>query len=306
MRRLVDPVVSDLQLEYAEARRNGSLWRARWKWLEGHAAVARVLLFAALAATVDTLSTWSPGERTLLRRTGLIFGMAAILLTTILEYMQMQHWLDEVDAAWLTIYVIPSALTLSIPFAIALAIAAGVDRGRVTRKCILALLVAAFACAVVMFADVAWIVPDSNQAFSETVFQNVESRALFRGELVSGKPARGPREMSLSELRRQISLRPDQQRRLAMTYHMRFSISAAPLILATLALAMAVRTRRMTRRAVVLTAFGLCIAYWMLLMEASRAEVWTMLPVPIIAWSPNIACALLAASLAARGFRPAS
>ena len=301
MERLVDPVVGDLQLEYAAALRNGILWLARWRWLEGHAAVARVLLSAALATTAHTLSTWSPGERTLLRRTGMVFGMTTIFLTSILVYTEMQHWLDEVEAAWLTIYVIPSTLTLSIPFATALAIAAGIDRERVTQKCILALLVAALACSVVMFADIAWVVPDSNQAFRETAFHGFESRARLHSERVSGKsPARGEREMSLSELRRQISLRPDQQRRLAMTYHMRFSISAAPLILATLALAMAVRTRRMTRRAVVPIAFGLCIAYLMLLMEANRAGIWTMWPVPLVAWSPNIACALLASGLAWR------
>ena len=301
MERLVDPVVADLQVEYAEARRNGSLWRARWTWLEGHAAVAKVLLSAALVATVHTLSTWSPGERTLLRRTSLAFGTATLLLTTVFVYMEMQHFLDQADPARLTIYVIPSTLPLSIAFATMIAIAAGIDRERVTRKTILALLAAAFACSVVMFADMAWVVPDSNQAFRETVFHGVESRARLLGEQVLGKsPVRGDREMSLGELRRQISLRPDQQRRLAMTYHTRFSLSAAPFMLATVGLVMAFRTRRMTRRAVVLTAFGLCIAYWMLLMSANEAGVWTMLPVPIVAWSPNIACALLASGLAWR------
>src|SRR5262249_9174036 len=124
-------------------------------------------------------------------------------------------------------------------------------------------------------------------------------------ELWAGRPvARGDREMSLSELRQQISLRPDQQRRLAMTFHTRFSISTAPIMLATLGLVMVRSHRR--KWVVVLIGSGVCLVYWVLLLVAEHAGIYTMLPVFILAWLPNIACALLASGLAWRGLRPAS
>jgi lipopolysaccharide export LptBFGC system permease protein LptF len=58
--------------------------------------------------------------------------------------------------------------------------------------------------------------------------------------------------------------------------------------------------------AAVLIGSGACLAYWVLLLVNEHAGIYTMLPVPILAWSPNIAFALLASGLAWQEFRPAS
>src|SRR6185436_111115 len=123
-------------------------------------------------------------------------------------------------------------------------------------------LAGALACSFALFADMTWIGPDANQAYRESAF--------------GGPVARGDREMGMSDLRRQMTIRPSEVRRFQMTYHMRWSLSAAPLAMAGLALAM-LRWQRRTRR--VLTVAGICFGYYVLLMGAQEMAIWTMLPV---------------------------
>jgi lipopolysaccharide export LptBFGC system permease protein LptF len=100
--------------------------------------------------------------------------------------------------------------------------------------------------------------------------------------------------MGMSELRQQMAIRPDEVRRFQTTYHMRWSLSAAPLAVASLALATLYWQRRPRR---VLTIGAICFGYWVLLMVAQEMAIWTMLPVIAILWLPNVAYAALAAAL---------
>jgi lipopolysaccharide export LptBFGC system permease protein LptF len=46
------------------------------------------------------------------------------------------------------------------------------------------------------------------------------------------------------------------------------------------------------------------IGYYVLMISVEHASIWTMWPVPLLMWSPNIACVLLAGALARRGLMP--
>jgi len=294
MERLIDPTIADLQREHAEARGRGTIWAARWVRARGCISIATLLAHAAAGNTLHAIGHWSPDETSYLRRSSIVFLLATIATTMLLVYLQMDRYSDmRVDGALLTIYIIPSILPLTTAWAALLTIACS-GRERLTRKLTAAVLAAAFACSIAMFADLAWLVPDSNQAFREAVFNAVASR----GELVFGPPpVRGDREMSMGELRRQMVLQPERARHLAFTYHTRWSMSAAPLILAGFALLLVRSIKR--RAASVAIACVLCVGYWVVQLFA-QAAMKGGYPVVLSAWLPNLVVldlCLLAAAL---------
>ena len=295
MERLIDPTIADLQREHADARRRGAVWTARWVRARGCMSIATLLAHAAAGNAFDAISHWSPGETAYLRRTSIVFLVATIVTTMLLAYPQLQRYSDmHLDDALLTLYMIPSTLPLTTAWAAILAIAYG---GRdLTRKLTSAVLAAAFVCSIAMFADLAWVVPDSNQAFREVVFNAV----AWRGEPWFGQPlTRGANEMSMSELRRQVTLQPDRARHLAFTYHARWAMSAAPMILAGFALLLVRSIKR--RAATVMIACVLCVGYWVAL-RWSQAAMRGGYPVVLAAWLPNLVVldfSLLAVALVA-------
>ncbi|HKE84807.1 MAG TPA: LptF/LptG family permease [Vicinamibacterales bacterium] len=286
MERLVDPAIADLQADYGDARRRGAIWSARRVLLVGRLAVIKVLTLAAVIELGDVVRYPTATECAIYWRALRAFMTASIVATMIFIAQNHTHLDLTVKAprTLFVLYLLPATLPLSVAAGVTFAVLWALRTERLTARIVGAMLAVALLCSVAMFVDVAWVVPESNQAYRE---------------LWAGKPvARGDHEMSLSELRRQIALRPDKKRRLALTYHQRWSISAAPLVLTTLGLAMVRFHCR--KRTTLLLAGGICLTYWMMLFAATDAGIWTMMPVPIVAWSPNIASALLASGLAWR------
>jgi hypothetical protein len=296
MERLIDPTFADLQREYVDARRLAAIWTARWVLCRGFFSVAKVVLNAGVVGAWHTINHWTPGETAYLRRSAIVFLVATTLTTMAFAYLRLHRWDRGADLLLFTIYLIPSILPLTTAWAAILAIACG-SRERLTRKLTGAVLAAALACSMAMFADLAWVIPDSNQAFREVLFRQLVSS----GELVFGSPpARGENEMSLSDLRRQIHLEPERARNLTFTYHSRWALSAAPLILAGFALLLVRSIKR--RPATVTIACALCVGYWVALRWV-QAAMSGGYPVVLSAWLPNLVVldfCLLAGALAAQ------
>jgi lipopolysaccharide export LptBFGC system permease protein LptF len=281
MERLIDPAIADLQTEYANAKRQGAIWRAHWILLAGYAACAKLLTFAGMKRLADS----AKGDERVFGQAGLVFSAATIVVTLLLAVPEVSRFSHGAHASpgALTWYVIPSVLPLSVPIGLAFAIACGLNGQRLTRRLVTALFVVALLCAIGMFMNMELVVPDSNQAFREAVM---------------GRPlGRGDHELRMSELTDRIAPRPDQIRRRSMTYHSRWSVSAAPLSVACLGVALLPWLRGRRWRAV-LTAIGISVSYYTWLMVAEEAAIWTMQPVILIAWSPNIAFTVLALGLA--------
>jgi lipopolysaccharide export LptBFGC system permease protein LptF len=283
MERLIDPVIADLQAEYREAQQRGAAWKARRLRVAGLVAFTKVLLWAALAGSSNTLDVWSPSETILLRRASVWFVAVTVISTVLLALNEPQY--DHASRVLLTLYVVPSLLPLTAAIGVAFAALCALDRERLTRRVVMSFVAGSLACSLLMLANVVWVMPDSNQAYRETAF----GRPLLRGD----------REMSMSELKRLGTLRPDEARRFEITYHTRGAIAAAPLALmaASLLLVPARRKRPVTGAP---TAVLLCLAYWFLLVVANLLGVWTMIPPLLIVWTPNIAFAIVAAGLAWR------
>jgi hypothetical protein len=224
----------------------------------------------------------NPDERAALRRAIVILAIVTSVVT--LALVAPHYYRYRTPGRWLRLlYVLPSVLPLSLAFGFTAAVIGALAKVSVSRKVVVVVLAGALACSFALFADMTWIGPDANQAYRESAF--------------GGPVARGDREMGMSDLRRQMTIRPDEVRRFQMTYHMRWSLSAAPLALAGLALATLYWQRRPRR---VLTIGAICLGYYTLLMFAQEIAIWTMLPVMAVLWLPNIAYAALAAALAWR------
>src|SRR5436190_5052355 len=117
VRLVVDPLIGDLQLEYAEALRLGRRWKT------GAIRVAAVFAFLKVMITMD----WTPNERGLLVRTA-GYSMAAIVCVTFLFAVPILIGPQSPQAYFF--FVIPQLFSLAIPIGIAIAfvgVLAGVD-----------------------------------------------------------------------------------------------------------------------------------------------------------------------------------
>jgi lipopolysaccharide export LptBFGC system permease protein LptF len=132
-----------------------------------------------------------------------------------------------------------------------------------------------------------WIVPMANQEFRQLVFGR-DGATVWKGI----------NELTLGELSQQI----DSDRRsglwvghLLVSYHMRWALSCATLVLALFALSV---TRHLVARwTVALAAFGICLGYYALLWAGRGAAVQDALPAFAGAWLPNVVLAIVSVTL---------
>ena len=142
MRRLVDPVIADLQFEYADAKRRGHRWRARIVHIRGVAAFA-----AVVARSVDAPTT---GARLVMSA----LGIAAVALPFLL--IELQHVIGRAsrdDLVRLALMLLPSALVAAIP--IGLSAVMSITRRPSRRLAVVGSLA--------LLLQLAWIVPESDQ-----------------------------------------------------------------------------------------------------------------------------------------------
>jgi len=140
----------------------------------------------------------------------------------------------------------------------------------------------------------AWIVPSANQELREAVF----------GQTHGGMPVlKGFNELTLGELGKRLrssnhaGLIDWDPRVLAYTYHMRWALSCATLVLALFALAMA--RRIVARWAVALAAVCACFSYYVLMWIGRAGALQEALPAFMGAWLPNAVFALVWLALTA-------
>ena len=216
MERLIDPVISDLQVEYADASSAGRVWRRRWVRTAGYAAFLNI------------------ATRSLRVFVALTFAFTGLLVLPAILRM------DVKVAGVRALYLMPQALVVAVPIALTLAIA---WRGQSMRRSFRATMAAAVVCSMFVFATLAWVVPSANQAFHVSVSQ----------ELGQSSPPRGPAEMSIGQLRDQMkwtrSVNADG-RVLQLSYYWRWALSCASLPLTLLMLGL--RQRGASRRLMLL------------------------------------------------------
>jgi hypothetical protein len=265
MERLIDPAIADLQHEYEEALRRGLAWRGRWVRITGCIAFAKVLAVAAGGAAGRGLRDGNPAEDRAVGRTTLFSLAATIVLTVVTIWLPLQRAvLLGRPMIWLAWYWVPQALSVAAPMGVVFGILAGHRGGTSTRRTQWIIAALTLVISLAMFANVAWAIPTSNQAFRE---------------MAAGRPlVRGTNELALSILR---SVSPAQ-------FHVHVAIAFSPLALGLLALSVAA-ARRGSYSRIVMCAMALAIgvAYYVLLYNANAAALSGRLP-PLAGWLANV------------------
>ena len=299
-RRLIDPAIADLQAEVAAARRTGSAWHDLRALAAGYVSVAKVLVIATCGDLWQGATTWTPGEVASTRRAALI-ALAVTTAATAFFTMPFLEQMPEPDLG-LAPYLVPSMLPVSLPLGLAVASAWTLHAAVRTRKVATVLLIAAVLLSAGMFVNFEWIIPDANQAFRATVY----ARVVQEHPEVQPVPAlaRGANEIRLRELRermleRRTSGHESEARWLELTYYRRWAISAMPLAIIALMVALAFR-RQWTRRALTGIAFAIYLAQYGLWESGfSLAELGVARPI-VIGWAGTFLC--LAAALLITSF----
>ena len=287
MERVVDPMLADLQGEYAEAVRRGRVWRSRWILLTGHVVFLKTI---AVCGAETTLRGWTVDDRSAMSRT-LGFSMAATAAATVVfaalpRPLAGSSFWPRADPT-LLVYLLPQALVLGVPVGLTFGIFLGLRGGRVSYRSAGGVLACAILCSFACLLMLLWIVPMANQEFR--VLVSGQDRSLLW---------KGINELSLGELSERI----DANRRaglwegnLLFTYHARWALSCATLVLALFALSV---TRRLVRRwTVALAAFGTYVGYYWLSWAGRAAALQDSVPAFAGAWLPNVVLAIVSVAL---------
>jgi len=282
LERLIDPVIADLQAEYAAATDIRRRWLAL---LAGYIAFAKVSVWCAMSGGSGMRKNWTQEDHSGLVRV-LWRSAAAILCLTLLiwlpEASSMRYMLEalgsDANRVRLMTYLLPSALPLTLPIGLAFGAALGAHGRTPSRRLVGAIMLVALATAAASLATMAWVIPASNQSYRVAMMR----QAIPKGE----------RELSFGELKRELATADvDRGKRLSFEFHKRLSVAGAPVTFVALALVLVIR-RRLWRTvsvaAVVAASFGYYVALWL----ANSFTKDGVLSPQLGAWMPQLALLL--------------
>ena len=86
MERLIDPVLADLQCEYAAAQTRGQVWRGRWIRLAGYVAFWKVFGMHTAVRTVPAAREWLVADDRAIGRT---LGGATVVATVVTALLML-------------------------------------------------------------------------------------------------------------------------------------------------------------------------------------------------------------------------
>ncbi|HEY0284933.1 MAG TPA: LptF/LptG family permease [Vicinamibacterales bacterium] len=305
LERVVAPAIADLQNEFLAVDQM-NVFRCVTVLVGGYVAILKVITMCALSVSVATDED----------RLAIIRTMAwSLTLTVAVTGLLMLPPLSIVEGRLSSIFLaglIPQAVPLAIPIGLAFGIAFGMAGRTASRGIIKIILLTALLGSLISFVTMAWAMPAGNQAFRESVMQ---------AEGLAGPLTKGPSEMTLYELDREAATAAaaGNMRRAdgyAWSFHLRFALSAASVVLASFLLATAVRGVA-TR---VLIALMACVAYWALIYVGEGLAVYSPIAPAFAgtissvagAWLPNVVFTAFAIVIASsrssrlRGSTPAA
>jgi hypothetical protein len=173
--QLIDPVIGDLQVEYASAISMKRRWLAL---LIGYSAFAKVSLWCALLGLREGSRNWSDEDRQGLHHTLWLTGCAIVIVSVplwlaelpttrdLLESMRDTEFPPTASAQRLMIYLMPAILPLSMPVGLAIGVAFGAHGRALSRRLIGTIVLGALAATAVSLVNLGWITPRMNQLSS--------------------------------------------------------------------------------------------------------------------------------------------
>ena len=270
VKRLVDPIISDLRIEHEDAL--GSAWRRGAVLLRAYVGFWKAL------AVHGALSIGKPaedGHQAVFGR-AVAFSCLGFALVTVL--LAVPPLLDGIHLnggtvrQWtIAVTLIPQALPISIPIGVCIGIMSAFRARALTRRDFLVTLTIGFAAACLVGMVIEWGLPWGNHSFREMTMA-----AVTDGRVVHVEP--GLNELGFSGLARRTDVRAVRQ------YHMMWALTFAAVPLALFTLAVAARVRRATAR--VLLIVGTVFAYYAILW-VSDSSLRHGAAVPL-AWAPNV------------------
>ena len=291
MERIIEPVLTDIQLERGDAVRRGRVWQGRWVQIAGYLTLLKVLAWRG----VDGFLHWTPDDRqTLMRTIVFVTGITGIA-TLLLEMPILWNSPAPKGVVYLEpfLFLIPQALPLAIPIGFALGIVCGTAKRLRSARSLKVILLLAIAGTGVAFLDVFWILPGANQAYRVSTWgpqvlrganelTNGELRALLWG-LGDHQPI-GPLAA------------PDDWPSLAFSYYTRWALSCTTWVFALFTFF--VPGGRLWRG---MAASAAVLGYYELMYGGRQLVISGTLPAYAAAWLPN--ATLLMAAIALMAYR---
>lgn len=274
MERLIDPVVADLQVEYAQAVRESRPWRSRWTLLTNYLAFAKVILLCGIVGTRQAWHDWNVDDQRAFNRTLVWIAVATVVSSVVVGLPSLQSIPDMLSINAnarldrLVLYLVPSTLTLGVPAGLAIGAALGLSQRQRSRRLLAAIGLVALLSSLASLVNVAWVTPVANQSY----------RTEVMGDLLLQK---GQNELTLTELRNSAGG--------TFRYHVRIAVGAAPLTLAVFGVVVA--TRRWRRAAAIGTACAGVVGYMLALNFGRYFNHHEVMPPRVAAWMPHIVLA---------------
>ena len=266
--RLVDPIISDLRIEYAAA---GSAWHRRGVLLSAYFGFWKAL---AIHTVLSMGKRGESGDQPVFRR-AVAFSCLGLALVTVL--LALPPLLDgihlkggKVRQLTFAVTLIPQALPISIPIGVCIGIMSAFRARALNRRDLFATLTIGFAAACLVGTVVEWGLPWGNHTFRELTIA-----AVTDGRVVHVEP--GLNELGFSGLARRTDVRA------VRLYHMMWALTFAAIPLALFTLAVAARVRRTLSRVFLILA-TVFVYYAILWISDSSARHGA--PV-LVAWAPN-------------------
>jgi lipopolysaccharide export LptBFGC system permease protein LptF len=293
MQRIVDPLIADLQLEYRRAVADGRMWQARWRRISGYSAFWRTLGLCAATSAIARTRAWAIADDNAIGRT-LGYSAAFILsLTMLLALMPLAAVLQRTEIhprGLALLYIVPQAIPIAFAFGLPLGILLGLRGRPSTNRIRWSVVGLSLIGAALSFAVCAWVLPETNQAFRESLFN--PPRFL----------ARGANELSFGELSARLAALQQQDRleetgTLLFSYHARLAASATPLIWGIFALVLSSVSRRTVLSITTLVVAGVTYIACASFIIYGRINLIPGLPLPYMIWLPNALFALMTLAL---------
>jgi lipopolysaccharide export LptBFGC system permease protein LptF len=221
--------------------------------------------------------------------------LGAVLLAWV-PFRGSIYW-NRLGAARMLFFLIPQALSFSVPVGLTLGILAGLGRAAQSDRLRTLVLIIAAMWSIALFGMLAWVVPASNQAF----------RVAAARQYV----AKGANELTLAELgqllaakRREPMPAPNEIRSLALNYHMRWALAGSPFVLACFAVVLT-RRRRHGRLMLGLVGCVALVGHYVITYTTWKFGIDGTMPSSAAAWTSNAVFLILSvAMMTAEARRP--
>src|SRR5215471_15792053 len=293
MERVIDPMIADLQREYAAAARSGRVWTARWIQIAGWVAFLKVLAVCAWTE-MTSFDDWTHDDRKSLARAAVVLALTAVVITVLLVSRSAE------DIPMVLVHPSPRRLLFLVPYPLAAGIILGATLGIVlglggralSRQLVAASIGGSLICSAIVFIDVGWVAPAAHIAYRMTIGGTDPTPEIG--------------EASLGALRRkieQVSSDPENAQlgflaALSFDFHRRVALSFSPLVFTLFALTMAGSLRRRWLLGIAACAAFLVYSWLVIVVRPWYLQPWNLRTPPYAAaWLPNAAIATLAAAL---------